>query len=66
MRQVMIRCPNTEELAPTGVEAPSPEKLDQPSYLLIDCLECGQDHSWEPSQATLAGPVLVSSSQWSW
>ncbi len=66
MRQVMFRCPNTGELAPTGLEATSPEKLDQPSYLLIDCLECGQDHSWEPSHAILAGPVLVSSSQWSW
>ena len=66
MRQVMIRCPNTGELAPTGVEATSPEKLDQPSYLLIDCLEGGQDRAWEPSQACLAGPILVAASQWAW
>ena len=66
MRQVMIRCPNTEDLVPTGLEAASLQKLDQAEYLLIDCLECGQDHLWEPSGATLAGPVLVSSSQWAW
>lgn len=66
MRQVMIRCPITGDLVPTGLEVSSLQKLDQPRYLLIDCLECGQDHSWEPSQATLAGPVLVSSSQWAW
>jgi len=66
MRQVMIRCPNTEDLVPTGLEVTSLQKLDEPRYLLIDCLECGQDHSWESSQATLAGPVQVSSSQWAW
>ena len=66
MRQVMIRCPFTGDLVPTGLEASSLEKLDQSQYLLIDCLECGQDHGWEPSQATLAGPALASSSQWAW
>jgi len=66
MRQVMIRCPITGDLVPTGLEATSLEKLDRSEYLLIDCLECGQDHAWELSQATLAGPVAVSSSQWAW
>jgi hypothetical protein len=66
MRQVMIRCPITGDLVPTGLEATSLQKLDRADYLLIDCLECGQDHLWEPSQAILAGPVLVSSSQWAW
>ena len=66
MRQVMIRCPITEELVPTGLEVSDLQHLDQAGYLLIDCLECGQDHAWEPSQAVLAGPVLVSSSQWAW
>ena len=66
MRQVMIRCPFTGDLVPTGLEASSVEKLDQSQHLLIDCLECGQDHTWEPSEATLAGPSIVSTSQWAW
>ncbi len=66
MHQVMIRCPVTGDLVPTGLQATSVQKLDQAAYLLIDCLECGQDHVWEPSQASLARPVLVSSSQWAW
>ena len=66
MHQVMIHCPVTGDLVPTGLQATSMQKLDQAGYLLIDCLECGQDHVWEPSQASLAGPVLVSSSQWAW
>lgn len=66
MRQVMIRCPFTGDLVPTGLEASSLQKLDRTEYLLIDCLECGEDHLWEPSGATLAGPVMVSSSQWAW
>ena len=66
MRQVMIHCPTTQDLVPTGLETSSLEKLDQSEYLLIDCLECGQDHAWQPSGAFLAGPVLVSASQWAW
>jgi len=59
MHQVMIWCPFSGDLVPTGLAVTSLEKLDQAEYLLIDCLECGEDHLWEPSQATLAGPVLV-------
>ena len=66
MHQVMIRCPSSGDLVPTGIEVTSLQKLDRAEYLLIDCLECGRDHLWEPSEATLAGPVLVSSSQWAW
>ena len=66
MHQVMIWCPFSGDLVPTGLAVTSLQKLDQAEYLLIDCLECGQDHLWEPSQATLAGPVLVASSQWAW
>ena len=65
MRQVMIRCPFTQDLVPTGLEASSLETIEQREYLLIDCLECGQDHLWEPSLATMGGPLLVSS-QWAW
>ena len=66
MRQVMIRCPISGELVFAGLEVSDLEHLDRTGYLLIDCLECGQDHAWEPSQAVLAGATLVSSSQWAW
>jgi len=61
VRQVMIACPVTNQLTPAGIETASIEKLDQPQYLLIDCLECGQDHPWEPHDAVLSGPVLAAS-----
>ena len=60
MHQVMIWCPFSGDLVPTGLAVTSLEKLDQAEYLLIDCLECGEDHLWEPSQ----GPRSPDRSWW--
>ena len=66
LRRLMIACPETGRPADTGFELSALPGIAGPRQVLVDCLECGQDHSWESSQATLAGPVQVSSSQWAW
>jgi hypothetical protein len=56
MHPVLIECPLTHQLVPTGFEAVDLDELE-PSNLLIDCPGCGQDHMWMPSEAVLMAPA---------
>ena len=50
LRRLMMVCPETGSPTDTGRELtaiPSPGR----SHLLVDCLECGQDHLWRLEDA---------------
>ena len=66
MRQVFIRCRVTRELVPTGVETTSIEALENRPYLLIDCLGCGDDHTWVAADATTSVNKLEIAAQERW
>lgn len=53
MAPVLITCPRTDELVPTGMEVP---KLDQlgDDNLLIARPQCGRDHERAADQAVLS------------
>lgn len=53
MPPVLITCPNTGDLIPTGAMADRLEDLD-PDNLVIACPECGRDHEWTPEDAVIA------------
>ena len=53
LRRLMIVCPATGHPADTGFELSGiPEGGARPQ-VLVDCLECGQDHEWSIDQAFL-------------
>ena len=52
-RAVLIACPFNEGLVPTGMEVADLSDLPLRN-VLIDCLDCGQDHPWTPNEAVLA------------
>ena len=54
MPQVLISCPITRELIPTGVHVVSLEDVERQENLLIACPECGRDHEWKREDAVLA------------
>ena len=54
MRPVLVTCPQTGDLVPTGVDTDDIATLDDRAYLLIDCLGCGRDHVWLPTDATIS------------
>jgi len=45
MRRLMIACPHTGSPVDTGYEPLDIPALASPR-LLVDCVECGQDHQW--------------------
>ena len=51
-RIVLVGCPLTGEMVPTGYWADSLEELE-PFNQLIECPACGDDHDWSPMQAEL-------------
>lgn len=51
LRRLMIRCPATGLSADTGLDLSSVPKLMAREQLLVDCPECGQDHSWIADEA---------------
>lgn len=55
MARVLIRCPITESLVPTGVSIADWGDLDHldPAMLLIACSDCGRDHESSPEDAVL-------------
>ena len=63
MQQVLISCPVTGDLVPTGLEAASHDAAEDTDHLLIDCLGCGQDHTWIASDATVTADKPVMASQ---
>lgn len=51
--QVLITCPITKSLIPTGIHVTNLEDVDDDN-LLIACPECGRDHEWTRNDAVLA------------
>jgi hypothetical protein len=46
LRRLMIRCPATDRPTDTGFELSAVPSVPRRRQLLVDCLECGQDHEW--------------------
>jgi hypothetical protein len=46
LRRLLIRCPVAGTSADTGFELHAIPQVSQGIHLLVDCLECGQDHEW--------------------
>ena len=51
LRRLAIRCPVTALPTDTGFELTATPDLGRCEQLLVDCLECGQDHPWVISEA---------------
>lgn len=48
LRRLMITCPATGRAADTGFELSAiPDIGTGRQWMLVDCLECGQDHPWQ-------------------
>ncbi len=54
MAPVLISCPITGRLVPTGIEAESEDDLDTAGHVLLACPDCGGDHPWDSTDAALA------------
>jgi hypothetical protein len=56
MPRVMIKCPKTFMLVPTGI-AMSKSSFDNPTNVLatytVRCPSCGEKHTWSKSDAVL-------------
>ena len=46
LHRLLITCPVTGRPADTGHERTATATLGSERQLLVDCLECGQDHPW--------------------
>jgi hypothetical protein len=46
LHRLLITCPVTGWPADTGFELSAAPTLSSGEHLLVDCLECGQDHRW--------------------
>ena len=53
IRRLTIRCPETGSPADTGFELTALPMVTG-EQTLLDCLECGQDHTWVAEDAYLA------------
>ena len=53
MAAVLISCPQTGALVPTGAHVENIGELE-PTNLLRDCPDCGADHEWAPVEAVLS------------
>ena len=49
---VLITCPQTGDLVPTGVTADVLAELP-PVNVLIGCRDCGEDHEWRRDEAVI-------------
>ena len=47
LRRLMIACPETGRPADTGFELSALPRIAGSRQVLVDCLECGQDHEWQ-------------------
>ena len=54
MAPVLISCPISGRLVPTGIEAESEDELDMEGHVLLACPDCGADHRWSRMDAVLA------------
>jgi len=53
LRRLMIRCPVTGLAADTGFELSEVPQVSAQQQILVDCLECGQDHEWRAEDLRL-------------
>ena len=53
MPPVLIACPVTGDLVPTGETVASLEELEG-EHLRIACSDCGRDHEWRRAEAVFA------------
>jgi len=52
MSLVLIACPATGDLVPSGLAVATLDELDDSPHFLVGCLACGGDHVWERWEAT--------------
>jgi len=55
LRRLLVACPATGVATDTGFELTDVPSVASGPQLLIDCLECGQDHEWGIDDAMLGG-----------
>ncbi len=53
LRRLMVVCPATGHPTDTGFELSGVPRVSARPQILVDCLECGQDHEWRIDQAFL-------------
>ena len=53
LRRLMIVCPMTGRPADTDFELSSVPMVSRRRQILVDCLECGQDHEWHIDETFL-------------
>ena len=53
LRRLMIVCMETGRAADTGFELTEVPRLSARQRVLVDCLECGQDHEWQVEDSFL-------------
>ena len=53
LRRLTIVCPETGRAADTGFELTEVPELSARRQVLVDCLECGQDHEWQVEESFL-------------
>jgi hypothetical protein len=53
LRRLLVACPVTGLATDTGFELTDVPSVASGPQLLIDCLECGQDHEWGIDDALL-------------
>lgn len=51
--QVLIACPTTGDLVPSGLKVASVDELDDNPQFLVGCLACGANHVWAKWEATV-------------
>ena len=54
LRRLAITCPTTGVATDTGVDLWDVPAVATGQQLLVDCLECGQDHAWNIDDAVPA------------
>ena len=53
LRRLLIVCPESGRAADTGFELTEVPRLSARRQVLVDCLECGQDHEWQVEDSFL-------------
>ena len=54
LRRLMVMCPATGRPTDTGFELAAVPSNPRRRQLLVDCLECGQDHEWHLEDSFLS------------
>jgi hypothetical protein len=57
LRRLLIRCPASGLPTDTGFDLSEVPSLVRGRQLLVDCLECGQDHEWGVDELVVPRPI---------